>query len=96
MRVVALNESANLFSQFGHARDTRQCTCSGTAGDAGERFRCSATDSIHQQTVRGGCPGRSPDDSTYRSLAAFQKLQHIHCGRRSPPKGGQYSTPNNR
>ncbi len=41
------------------------------AGDAGERFGCSATDSVHQHAVRGGCMRRNPGDSTNRSLAAF-------------------------
>ena len=40
-------------------------------GEAGERFGCSATDSVHQHAVRGGCMRRSPGDSTNRSLAAF-------------------------
>ena len=41
------------------------------AGEAGERFGCSVTDSVHQHAVRGGCMRRSPGDSTNRSLAAF-------------------------
>ena len=41
------------------------------AGAAGERFGCSATDSVHQQAVRGGCMKRSPVDLTNHSLAAF-------------------------
>ena len=34
-------------------------------------FGCSATDSVHQQAVRGGCMRRSLVDSTKRSLVAF-------------------------
>ena len=49
----------------GHAHDPEG------AGEAGERFGCSATDSVHQQAVRGGCMRRRPVDSTHRSLAAF-------------------------
>ena len=41
------------------------------AGEVGDRSGCSATDSVHQQAVRGGCMRRSPVDSTKRSLAAF-------------------------
>ena len=40
-------------------------------------FGCAATDSVHQQLVRGGGMRRSPADSTNRSFAAFGKLQHI-------------------
>ena len=47
------------------------------ASEVGERFGCSATDSVHQQLVRGGGMRRSPADSTDYSLAAFGKLQHI-------------------
>ena len=47
------------------------------ASEVGERFGCAATDSVHQQLVRGGGMRRSPADSTNRSLAAFGKLQHI-------------------
>ena len=43
-------------------------------GEAYERFGCSATDSVHQQAVRGGCMKRSLVDPTNRSLAAFCKL----------------------
>ena len=35
------------------------------------RFGCSATDSVHQQAVRGGCMRRSLVDPTHRPLAAF-------------------------
>ena len=55
----------------GHAHDLEG------ASEVGERFGCSATDSVHQQLVRGGGMRRSPADSTNRSLAAFGKLQHI-------------------
>ena len=41
------------------------------SGMRGERFGCSATDSVHQQAVRGGCMRRSLADPTNRSLAAF-------------------------
>ena len=41
------------------------------AGAAGERFGCSATDSVHQQAVRGGGKRRRPVDPTNRSPAAF-------------------------
>ena len=41
------------------------------AGEEGERFGCSATDSVHQQAVRGGCMRRISVDSTKRSLTAF-------------------------
>ena len=44
----------------------------------GERFGRSATDSVPPQAVRGGGMRRNPADSTNRSLAAFEKLQHIH------------------
>ena len=47
-------------------------------GEAGERFGRSATDSVPPQAVRGGGMRRNPADSTNRSLAAFEKLQHIH------------------
>ena len=47
------------------------------ASEVGERFGCAATDSVHQQLVRGGGMRRSPANSTNRSLAAFGKLQHI-------------------
>ena len=39
--------------------------------EVGERFGCSATDSVHQQAVRGDCMRRRPVDPTHRSLAAF-------------------------
>ena len=47
----------------------------------GERCGCAATDSVHQQRVRGGGMRRSPADSTNRSLATFGKLQHILLAR---------------
>ena len=47
------------------------------ASEVGERFGCSATDSVHQQLVRGGGMRRIPADSTDYSLAALGKLQHI-------------------
>ena len=47
------------------------------ASEVGERCGCAATDSVHQQLVRGGGMRRSPADSTNRALAAFGKLQHI-------------------
>ena len=53
----------------GHAHDPEG------ASEVGERFGCAATDSVHQQLVRGGGMRRSPADSTNRSLAAFGKLQ---------------------
>ena len=55
----------------GHAHDPEG------ASEVGERFGWSATDSVHQQLVRGGGMRRSPANSTNRSLAAFGKLQHI-------------------
>ena len=61
----------------GHAHDPEG------ASEVGERFGCAATDSVHQQLVRGGGMRRSPADSTNRSLAAFGKLQHIRL--RPPP-----------
>ena len=48
----------------------------------------AATDSVHQQRVRGGGMRRSQADSTNRSLAAFGKLQHIRTAgqcRAGPP-----------
>ena len=47
----------------GHAHDPEW------AGQAGERFECSATDSVHRQAVRGGCMKRRRVDPTSRSLA---------------------------
>ena len=47
------------------------------AHEVGERFGRSATDSVPPQAVRGGGMRRHPSDSTNRSLAAFEKLQHI-------------------
>ena len=41
------------------------------SGEVGERFGCSATDSVHQQAVRSGCLRRSLVDPTSRSLADF-------------------------
>ena len=58
----------------GHALDPEG------ASEVGERFGCSATDSVHQQLVRGGGMRRSPANLTNRSLAAFGKLQHIRFG----------------
>ena len=56
----------------------------------GERCGCAATDSVHQQLVRGGGMRRSQADSTKRSHAAFGKLQHIRsrwCGDQRPRCG---------
>ena len=47
------------------------------ASEVGERCGCAATDSVHQQLVRGGGMRRSLADSTNRALAVFGKLQHI-------------------
>ena len=44
---------------------------SGRYPEVGEQFGCSATDSVHQQAVRGGCMRRSLVDSTSRPLAVF-------------------------
>ena len=41
------------------------------AGAAGERFRCSATDSVHQQAVRGGCMRRRSVDPIHGSPVVF-------------------------
>lgn len=41
------------------------------AGEVGERFGCSAADSVHQQSVRGGCLRWCAVDSTNGSLGAF-------------------------
>ena len=41
------------------------------AGEEGERFGWSATDSVHQQAVRGGCMRRRLLDPTHRSPASF-------------------------
>ena len=49
----------------GHAHDPEG------AGAVGERFGCSATDSVHQPTVRGGCMRRSLAEPSSRSLAIF-------------------------
>ena len=49
--------------------------------EVGERFGCSATDSVHPQPIRGGGMRRIPADSTNRALAAFGKLQHIRWER---------------
>ena len=59
----------------GHAHDPEG------AGEVGERFGWSATDSVHQQAVRGGCMRRRRLDPTHRSPASFWTLQHIQ------PKG---------
>ena len=37
------------------------------------RFGCAATDSVHQQLVRGGGMRRSPADSTNRSMSARRR-----------------------
>ena len=55
----------------GHAHDPEG------AGEVGKRFGWSATDSVHQQAVRGGCMRRRLLDPTHRSPASFRKLQHI-------------------
>ena len=49
----------------GHAHDPEG------AGEVGERFGWSATDSVHQQAVRGGCMRRRRLDPTHRSPASF-------------------------
>ncbi len=49
----------------GHAHDPEG------AGEVGERFGWSATDSVHQQAVRGGCMRRRLLDPTHRSPASF-------------------------
>jgi hypothetical protein len=41
----------------------------------GERLGCSATDSVHQQAVRGSCMRQRPVDSTNRS-AFFKVATH--------------------
>ena len=48
----------------GHAHDPEG------AGEVGERFGWSATDSVHQQAVRGGCMRRRLLDPTHRSPAS--------------------------
>ena len=49
----------------GHAHDPEG------AGEVGERFGWSATDSVHQQAVRDGCMRRRLLDPTHRSPASF-------------------------
>ena len=49
----------------GHAHDPEG------AGEVGERFGCSATDSVHQEAVRGGCMRQRLLDPTHRSPASF-------------------------
>ena len=49
----------------GHAHDPEG------SGAVGERFGCSATDSVHQQALRGGRMRRTLVDPTSRSLAVF-------------------------
>ena len=41
------------------------------SGEVGERFGCSATDSVHQHAVRSGCIRRSLVDPIRRSLVDF-------------------------
>ena len=42
------------------------------SGEVGERFGCSATDSFHQQAVRGGRMRRRSVEPTSRSLVDFR------------------------
>ena len=71
----------------GHAHDPEG------ASEVGERCGCAATDSVHQQLVRGGGMRRSQADSTNRSLAAFGKLQHIRPQRLGQAADGLPTAP---
>ena len=44
----------------------------------GERFGCSATDSVHQQAVRGGCMRRSPGDGSVRSNSSTRTARSMY------------------
>ena len=63
-RAIDSSGAANDPGIQGHAHDPEG------AGAVGERFECSATDSVHQQAVRGGCMRRSLVDSTKHSPVA--------------------------
>ena len=71
------NEPDQEFIRAGDAEDAEgrdgrgQRKEGGGGGGGGTENLHSATDSVHQQTVRGGCMRRSLVDPAHRSLATF-------------------------